>query len=229
MHQINKNNQLSTTMPLLPQKRTQINTSTQTHRLSADEWLHLWRDSLTGIEGEENLFARRILSFLVRLYSKRNCALDEIMDLAQSCIEKLYKSDRRILRQFDPSRGSFPTYLRVVAITNHLDYIKSLAKRKQASEINICSVKNVADTNRSDDRLNANELLRLIHNMKPQEDKICILLHIEGLLDKEISIALGIPMGTVATRIRRARKQMIRSGVFENCFTNNDQYPPGVR
>ncbi len=172
------------------------------------EWLKLWRGLLARRKTEESAFARAVTRRLIQTFRSRGCSENEIEDLCQSCLEKLFRNNRKLLRQYDPDRAPFPVYLTVIAISHLRSQHRNLSAQVKEKETDIAAEVDIAHDNQADTLLLVNKLKDRIQLLEPPDDRLTILLHIDGLKDREIAELLGVPMGTVATRIRRARSNL---------------------
>src|SRR5262249_15615619 len=59
------------------------------------------------------------------------------------------------------------------------------------------------------DRSRRDQVRQAISDLQPEFREVIVLREIEGLSYKEIASALGIPMGTVMSRLSRARDQLL--------------------
>ena len=59
------------------------------------------------------------------------------------------------------------------------------------------------------DQARRNRVRQAIANLEPEFREVIVLREIEGLPYKEIAAVLGIPMGTVMSRLSRARNQLL--------------------
>ncbi len=53
---------------------------------------------------------------------------DDICDITQNVFLKLVKDDFRLLRRYDPKKGSFSTWLAVLTRSTALDYLRARAR-----------------------------------------------------------------------------------------------------
>jgi RNA polymerase sigma-70 factor, ECF subfamily len=59
-----------------------------------------------------------------------------------------------------------------------------------------------------DERQEANEVLRATAALTPKYRQVLLLVAVEGLSYKEVAEELGVPVGTVMSRLVRAREQL---------------------
>jgi RNA polymerase sigma-70 factor, ECF subfamily len=176
--------------------------------LSNEEWLRLWRATLASRLPEQEEFAAHVTARLINRYRINGCSDKELKDAVQNCLLHLFRQERRVLRRYDPDRADFIHYLDSVGINQLWSYFRRSAIRMKLSEIDIEVASGLASRDYADSELNVNELMRKIRLLEPPEDRVVMLLHVQGFKDREISEILGIPPGTVATRIRRGRNNL---------------------
>ena len=91
---------------------------------------------------------------------------------------------------------------------------RSRFKRAAVVPTNVESLHRVADDRHADDRLQAREELRIVHRVLsslPEDQRTVLeLAVIEGLPYDEIADRLGVPEGTIKTRVSRARVRLRR-------------------
>ena len=182
-------------------------------KIDNEEWLRLWRGMLAHREPEETEFAKKATSLLIGIYRKRGCPEKEVKDMTQSCLVKLFENNRKHLRQFNPERGKIPVYLSVVAVSHYISQLRRPSTTLIERWIEINTLPFLAGLDQTDSLLLVNNLLEKIQRLKPPKDRAVMLLHIEGLKDREIVTILGMEMGSVATCIRRARSNLRKPGL----------------
>jgi RNA polymerase sigma-70 factor (ECF subfamily) len=81
------------------------------------------------------------------------------------------------------------------------------------------------------DKIAATEVVSAIEKLPPLHREVVMLVDVEGFAYKEASEALGIPIGTVMSRLHRARRQLQKS-LFEYAVESGIVHVkgnPGVR
>lgn len=83
-----------------------------------------------------------------------------------------------------------------------------LRKQKQLQYVDFDIVETtVADTD-EDRREDMSELYQFIYQLEPEFREVIILFYFEGFRGKEIAKMLGIPEGTVKSRLSRAKRKL---------------------
>jgi RNA polymerase sigma-70 factor (ECF subfamily) len=170
---------------------------------------------LAGEDGAWRVFLStydEVIRHLAKL-ALRSCNLpgDEghVDEIRSGVLEMLVAHDYRILRSFR-WQCSFPTWLRVVVRTV---CVRSVRRKK----IDPRSVPPPAAPAEPLEQLLTEERLRTVRKalegLPEREREILTMFFAEGRPYREISDALQIPMGTVATVLARAREKL--RGILE--------------
>ncbi len=168
------------------------------------------------IKGDVNAFEKLVLAYEKNVY---NIALrmtgnsEDASDMTQEAFIKAYNS----LQAF---RGDskFSVWLYRIATNVCLDFLRSRSRRPTVS----LSVEDnegedvqldVADESQSpelllDRQMTRESVRRGLETLSPEYRQILLLREIQGLSYDEISQALGLEVGTVKSRIFRARKKL---------------------
>ena len=168
------------------------------------------------IKGDVNAFERLVLEYEKSVY---NIALrmtgnsEDASDMTQEAFIKAYNS----LQSF---RGDskFSVWLYRIATNVCLDFLRSRSRRPTVSlsvednegdEVQL----DVADESQSpelllDRQMTRESVRRGLDTLSPEYRQILLLREIQGLSYDEISQALGLEVGTVKSRIFRARKKL---------------------
>ena len=144
---------------------------------------------------------------------------DEAWDLAQDAFVKAYKN----LHRFD-GKSAFYTWMYRVTYNLALDHVRSYRKRmgvrfSQPSQVDQALQDEGRPTHFTDpaDLSDRRELTRILHDAMNQlgdrHRAIIVLREVEELSYEEIAEVLGIPKGTVMSRLHHARKQL--QGILE--------------
>ena len=134
--------------------------------------------------------------------------------LQEACMTALQK-----WQQYDPSQPLDRWMFRVVR--NH--WISELRKRKVRQgegQIDAEDAHELQATGSADEVLEAKQVRRSVADLDPDLGQPLMLVCAEGYSYREASELLGVPIGTVMSRIHRARKQLVsRLSVEESGVT----------
>lgn len=134
---------------------------------------------------------------------------DDAVELAQESFARAY----RAIRRFDPGRPFYPWLYQIIrnACLNHLK------KRRRRGEVSLNflmeSGYDVADSQGTPElEAERAELRRSIaeamKGLSPEHREIIVLRHFQDLSYAEIAACLGIPKGTVMSRLHAARMRL---------------------
>lgn len=123
-------------------------------------------------------------------------------DLLQDCLE------RALLRWhlWDPNR-SLKTWLFTIM---HNIYVDGYRSEKNTPLVAIDS-DFVQSAQTSNDALNCKDLYNAVQELPREQKEVLILVGLEGVSYREVSEILSMPLGTVMSRLHRARKQLRQS------------------
>ncbi|MEN8905857.1 MAG: sigma-70 family RNA polymerase sigma factor [Clostridiales bacterium] len=183
-----------------------------------NEKLYLKRAKKGDIEAFEILVQshqKRIYNIALRLLGNR----EDAMDLAQEALIKMYKSISKFKEE-----SSLSTWIYRITTNVCLDHLRKYKNKKEISidekleldegEVNIQIEDN---SSRPDKILERNETKRIINqaivSLSPDQRIVIVLKDIQGFSYEEISEYIKVPIGTVKSRLNRARlslKEMLK-------------------
>jgi RNA polymerase sigma-70 factor, ECF subfamily len=138
---------------------------------------------------------RRYARYLLRDAEKAD-------DLVQDCLERAI-AKRRLWH--DPDR--LRPWLFALMRNLHLNQVRHLGRRP--SEVPIDAVAPLAAHPESQlERVAATQALAALEDLDPDQREVLILAAVEGLPYREIAETLGVPLGTVMSRLSRGRARM---------------------
>ena len=150
------------------------------------------------------LLVERHTGVLLRFFRKRRA--EEAEDLVQQTFLACFESARRFRRE-----SSFRTFLIGIAVNQLHTQLRRSRKRREALSgappdvLDGSGRAPEAATEEHEERLLGAALERL----RPDMRAILELFYWRGLSQIDVSATLGIPVGTVASRIRRARGRLL--------------------
>ncbi len=158
------------------------------------------------------------LAPLVEFYRKRayNIALgfvrnpEDALEMSQLAFIKVYRS----IRHFDGQRAFFPWFYQILRNTcfNFLQKKKKLKEEslEEADSSGSESLFTISRTPEEDFRIGEQRrlLAEAIQQLKPKEREILLMQHFHQMSYSEIAESLGIPIGTVMSRLYQARSAL---------------------
>lgn len=121
-------------------------------------------------------------------------------DVLQDAFIKIWKN---ILR-FDASKGSFFTWMLNISRNTAIDKLRKL---KNEGKYEIQTADNIVDIavgNQINQNINQIGLKEMVNKLAPEHRLMVEYIYFNGYTHQEVSEELGIPLGTVKTRIRKA-------------------------
>lgn len=134
------------------------------------------------------------------------------MDAARDAVQEAFVKAYKALSRFDADRPFRPWLFQIVR--NHCrDMLRSAKVRRRKEEMNARLAEPLAtsasDPERDRRRAEARELLWAgLSGIEEHHREILVLKELEGLTYSELAEVLGIPEGTVASRLYHARRTL---------------------
>ena len=150
------------------------------------------------------------------LYDNYSAALNGIIyrmvenrELAEDILQEAFVKIWNNFYSYDASKGRLFTWMLNLTRNLTIDTLRSKGYKKQgkiSSDEN--SVSNFAGDSSGAERFDAMGLRKQLANLKPEQRSIIDLAYFNGYTQDEISKAMGIPLGTVKTRMRAAISEL---------------------
>jgi RNA polymerase sigma-70 factor (ECF subfamily) len=124
----------------------------------------------------------------------------EADDLVQAACE------RALTRQHQFQEGTrFDSWMFRIVQTIWIDQIRAREVRKESEEIAEDRVGSDVPVRRIEARLGLDEVRRAVGRLPPDQRTVLMLVTVDGLSYKEAAQVIGVPVGTVMSRLARAR------------------------
>jgi RNA polymerase sigma-70 factor (ECF subfamily) len=168
-------------------------------------------------EGDPSAYRGLVERYQGRVYSLI-CGMvrdrEEARDLTQDAFIKAYKNLHRFRLE-----SSFYTWLYRIAMNVAIDHLRKMKKRKhEAFDENVAARDSDGLLSAAHDRTNPGKALdrKELHDqiydaldlLSPDHRQVVLLREVEGLTYQEISDTMGIPEGTVMSRLFYARRKL---------------------
>jgi RNA polymerase sigma-70 factor (ECF subfamily) len=178
-----------------------------------DQDLDLLKRCLTGEnsawEALLRTYARKIYNLCYRFTGRAHDA----EDLTQEVFIKIYQT----LRSYDAGQGSFSTWLHRVARNHLVDHYRRTKKDRLTSSIedDLATFEEkpspgAEPTSRVEARERKELLQQALDTLSPDLREAVVLRDLHDLDYLEIAQVLGVPQGTVKSRINRGRLELAR-------------------
>ena len=147
---------------------------------------------------------RQNVQNIIRLITKENNE-----DIEQEVYIKVWKNADKYKEQ-----GNFRTWICAIAKNLSKDYLKSARRRydqnSTSDEVVLASIK---DTKAAPElkllqKIRQKKIMNAIDRLKPKFKEVVILCEIQGLTYEQASKKLGIPLGTIKSRLYNAKCQL---------------------
>ena len=131
--------------------------------------------------------------------------LVEDKELAEDILQEVFVKIWNNFSSYDPGKGRLFTWMLNLTRNLTIDTLRSKGYKKQSkilSDEN--SVSNIIDNNATVEKFDALGIRKQLSNLKPEQRNIIDMAYFNGYTQDEISKEMGIPLGTVKTRMRSA-------------------------
>jgi RNA polymerase sigma-70 factor (ECF subfamily) len=169
---------------------------------------------MAGVVGEEveaalsalyDRYSRTVFGVGLKLLSDRS--------LAEELVQEVFLKVWRSSHTFDPSRGSFSTWLYRVTRSVALDLHRGRARRVDPVPDGDSHIATTRDSSPGpqeivDDSWLSWRISRVLEGLDAAHREVIELAYFQGLSQREISRQTGVPLGTVKTRTSSALKRL---------------------
>ena len=156
-------------------------------------------------DGSKDAFSAGLLAALPRLRRYAIALLRDLTmadDLVQDCIERALKSRASLI---DPNHMS--GWLNSILHNLYLDALRQ--KRRRGAHVELEDSMNLIELSIPPaDRGTAKDLVRAMSDLSMEHRQVLLLVGLEGYSYRDVAEQLDIPIGTVMSRLARARSQL---------------------
>jgi RNA polymerase sigma-70 factor (ECF subfamily) len=133
----------------------------------------------------------------------------EEKELAEDILQEAFIKIWNNISSYDKSKGRLFTWMLNITKNLTIDTVRSKGFKKQSKILgDENSVNNLQDVNIGMDRFDSLGLRKQVSNLKSEYKIIIDMAYFSGFTQDEISKHLGIPLGTVKTRMRSAIQEL---------------------
>ena len=158
-----------------------------------------WRDLVSE-------HGRKVFNLAYRFVGR----VDEAEDITQEIVVKVYRS----LDRFRESDGTFAAWLMTVARNHAIDRYRRRDHRLQMADDPAALAAAPSPDEGPLEGLEREERAQLVHrglrSLPPALRETLVLCDLQGLSHEEAASSLGIPVGTVKSRLNRGRLELAR-------------------
>jgi len=129
----------------------------------------------------------------------------EDRELAEDILQEAFIKIWNNFSNYDKLKGRLFTWMLNITRNLTIDTLRSKGYKKQSKiSADENSVSNYTDDSKMAERFDSMGLRKQLVNLKPEQRSIIDLAYFNGYTQDEISREMGIPLGTVKTRMRSA-------------------------
>jgi RNA polymerase sigma-70 factor (ECF subfamily) len=183
------------------------------HQVHADLIRRVREGDVAAFEQLFAAYQKRVYNLIYRMVGNEQDAVD----LTQETFVRVYNARNRI-----ESDGAFLAWLRTVATNLCRDHFRKVGRTIKADSLDQPIIvdgdevqREIEDwTDNPERKLEKQELQsavqRALGSLSAEHREVVVLHHIEGMDVKDIARQVGIPDGTVKSRLARAREELKR-------------------
>ena len=90
----------------------------------------------------------------------------------------------------------------------HVNQVRGLSSRPQEVPVDEVMEARLSEPPRQEARVELNEMARLLDTLPVEQRRVLLLVALEGMKYDEVAAALDVPIGTVMSRLSRAREAL---------------------
>jgi RNA polymerase sigma-70 factor, ECF subfamily len=124
-------------------------------------------------------------------------------DLVQDCMERAWKN-RSTLKDDAAIFG----WLRAILNNVNIDRVRLRRRRPDEAESLDVVADTLASAEESDSAVPSMDVVRAMNQLTIEHRQMLLLIGVEGLSYREVADELGLPVGTVMSRLARARERL---------------------
>lgn len=130
-------------------------------------------------------------------------------DLEQEVFIKIWKNKNKYFE-----KGSLKSWINTVAKNLSKDYLRLASRKyeqKTTSDENVVNA--IQDTKvtpelKLQSKIRQKKIIKAIDSLKPNSKEVIMLCDIEGYTYEETAKKLGVPLGTIKSRVYKAKKEL---------------------
>ena len=127
-------------------------------------------------------------------------------DLAENVLQDVFLKIWQNIESYDVSKGRFISWAMNIARNAAIDLVRSKNYRKGMVTDGVEAA--AAQTSSAEINVDHIGLKDTVHRLEPKYRKLIDLLYFEGYTQAEVSDELGLPLGTVKSRVRKAFSEL---------------------
>jgi RNA polymerase sigma factor (sigma-70 family) len=124
-------------------------------------------------------------------------------DLVQDCMERAWKN-RGSLKD----EGALFSWLRAIVNNLNIDRVRLRRRRPDEAESLDAVSEIIAGGTGGEESAPSMDVVRAMNQLTSEHRQILLLVGVEGLSYREVAEELGVPTGTVMSRLARARERL---------------------
>ena len=146
-------------------------------------------------------YSPTLLGIIIKVVDEQELA----EDILQEVFVKIWKN----IGSYDDSKGKLFTWMLNIARNTAIDHLRSKAHQKSEKIQSINnSVYRLNKTYNVSNNIDTIGLKAFVEQLKPEHQSIIDMLYFKGYTQSEVAEELGIPLGTVKTRVKTAIVQL---------------------
>lgn len=133
---------------------------------------------------------------------------DDAVEILNDGFLKIFKEIYRYKPAYSDIVGSFKGWMRKIMVYTAIDHFRRNQKHRFMADVDDGTIQIASGGEDALDRISYDEILKAVQEVTPGYRTVFNLFVIEGFSHEEISVQLGISVGTSKSNLSKARKQL---------------------
>jgi RNA polymerase sigma-70 factor (ECF subfamily) len=178
------------------------------HLISANELNTLIRGcTLNNRESQKKIY-NSFYSYGMAICDRYTKHKEDSIEIFNDGFLKIFKEIHRFKATYTDELSSFKGWLRKIMIYTAIDYNRKYHKHSFAAELETTMIFVPADEEDVFDMISYDEIIQAIKELSPAYRTVLNMFIVDGFSHEEISIQLGIAVGTSKSNLSKARQQL---------------------
>lgn len=178
------------------------------HLISVDELNLLIRGCTLNQRDSQKRLYNSFYSYGMSICDRYTKMKDDSIEIFNDAFLKIFKEIYRYKASYDDEMNSFKGWVRKIIIYTAIDHNRKYHKHDFNADLDQSIIYLPSDEDDAFDMISYDEIIRAIRQLSPAYRTVINLFIIDGFSHEEISVQLGIAVGTSKSNLFKGRQQL---------------------